>query len=163
MTNYNADPDFGVDSGGATPAERRATMRPGDPDVLAVLTIDEDDIDGELRDVAANLAYWAFLLNQARANLRRAKTARDELGSELDPIKRGEIHQDTGKKPTNDQVKAAINLDEEYQEAVDDVTNADRRVNDLSVICEGIRTKADCLRSLSANKRAELEALRSAT
>ena len=86
--------------------DRRRRMYPQDPDLLAVLTIDEEDIDGELRDVAANLAYWAFQLNQEQANLRRAKASRDELAGQLDPVYRAEIQEDTGKKPTNDQVKA---------------------------------------------------------
>jgi hypothetical protein len=156
---YNANPVFSR----LTPAERRAAMRPGDPDILAVLTIDEDDIDGELRDVAANLAYWAFQLHQARAGLRRAKASRDRLSGQLDPIYRAELREDGAKKPTNDQVRARIHQDPEYLDAQAEVADVDQRAADLAVICDGIRVKADCLRSLSANKRAELEALRTAT
>lgn len=158
--NYNPDPEFGTLSDAA---ERRRKMRPEDPDVLAVLTIDEDDIDGELRDVAANLAYWSFQLNQARSSLRIAKADRDKVMGELDPIYRSVLYEKNGKKPTNDQVKAEIFGDGEYLDAQENVAATEKRMNDLSVICEGIRVKADCLRSLSANKRAELEALRTAT
>lgn len=163
MTAYNADPDFGLNTGGASASERRAAMQPSDPDVRAVVTIDEDDIDGELRDIAANLAYWAFLLNQARASLRRVKAERDRLIGSLDPTYRAELQKETGKKPTNDQVKAKIYQDPEYLEVIEDVADTDQRVSDLSVVCDSIRTKADCLRSLSANRRAELDALKTAT
>jgi hypothetical protein len=169
-TDYNPDPDFGVNTGGGDAAQRRGAMYPSDPDVQAVTLIDPEDIDGELADVAANLAYWGLLLNHAKAELRQVRSLREIVRAELDAHYRDVIEEDltpdpkTGKKPrvTDKEVVARTEVDDEFKAAQAEVVDADRRVNDLTTVCEAIRVKADALRSLSANLRAEREALGSA-
>lgn len=164
MSDYNPDPDFGLNTGGTNAADRRLAMYPGDPDVQAVTNIDEDDLDQELADIASNMAYWGFMLNSEKRALRNGKKERAEVFGELAQTIRAEIRAERGdKRITDKEVQERVEQEPEYHEAQDVVAHHDQRASDIGVVCEAIKVKAEALRSLCANRRAEQEAMGSAT
>lgn len=157
---YNPDPTFRPPStGGIDARERRRGMWPADLDLQAVTTIDADDLDQELADIAPNLAYWGLMLNHAKAEHRAARGRREATRGDLDEVFRGELQATRSTRVTDKEVMSFVERDDEYRLAQAAVAATERRVNDLTVVCEAIRVKSEALRSLCANIRAEKAAL----
>lgn len=163
--SYNPDPDFSptfhdtmLDA-----ATRRKAQYPSDPDLVAVTSIDPNDVDQELVDIGANVAYWGMLHNRAKSGIRIARARREEVRGELAGEHRAATvrrRPDGGKPPTVAEIAAMVTSDSRFVRAEEALAKAEQDAADLETVVTAIKIKAEALRSLSANLRAEREIIK---
>ncbi len=101
-------------------------------------------------------------LNKAKAAIRDSKVYRDDVRSSLEREHRADLEAEipagSKKRVTVKEVDAMVLTDDEYMDAQTVVAKTELQLNNLTVLMDAIRVKADALRSLCANVRAEREA-----
>jgi nitrogenase molybdenum-iron protein alpha/beta subunit len=137
--------------------------------LVDAVSINELEIDREIVEISAQLAYWnhryadatrAFMV--AKVDSKRIRSRRQvEIRTDLERKARLSATE-TGAKSsarpfTEAQVEALVDGDIEVQEAENDLIDAEVNLKRLSGYCDAIRVKADMVRSISARLRAELE------
>lgn len=113
-------------------------------DVVNMTRIDSDNILQELVDHPANYAYLATMNAMAQRELTHLKRDRDRLSAELyADIKKKAT--DDGAKFTETGAEKEINKVPAYQQLLDDITEAEYRVSQLSALCTAFQMRKDLL------------------
>ena len=136
--------------------EYEARMGSLDVYLRECVTIDPLQISAEYIRLPGDLAYWNAQYAEALRAFLRAELSRKVLWARLEPMIRGSIIAKGG-KPTEAQVKAAVDGNSDYVEALEAEVEAEVQKNEIYGCLDAIRSKKEMLISLGAHMRAELE------
>lgn len=121
------------------------------------VSIDPLQLQQEFAEVAAELAYWNAQYADALGRQLLAKIDREKLAGQLFFDKRQELHDKDDGRVTEAAIKAAIEIDSQYNVARSEEADAQAEAVRLKGVAEAVRTKRDMLVSLGAHVRAEME------
>jgi hypothetical protein len=126
-----------------------------DEALVAVTTIDADDLLDEMCVTPGNFHYWSSVTNDLYQKFKQSK-------SELDRLK-GVVFQNiktsAATKLTVAELEYAVQADAQVIAAESHVQRIERDYRDALAVTEAVRIKSDMLRTLAATKRAELSSL----
>lgn len=125
--------------------------------LAASVEIDDVDLDEEFTRVAADLAYWgAQYASAVRLHLRAKIDAKKERAKAY--IMHRESIFAEGGKPTEKQVEAACDVDDDVLHAAYAEVDAEAERARLRIMVDAVSAKKDALQSLGAKLRKEMDA-----
>lgn len=141
----------------AVDEERAARLAELPDDYLrSCVDIDASDIQAEFQRIPGDLAYWNMQYATALREYLRAELTRKITWARLEPVTRAAIIEKGG-KPTDTQVKSAVEANSDYIAAQEHEVECEVRKNEVYGFLDSIRSKKEMLISLGAQMRAELE------
>ena len=124
-------------------------------DIDGIFSIDEANIIEAYSKQAAIYARYAAMHAEADAMVSKAATAKDEEYAAADDHYRHDMDR-TGEKYTEAKVKAFIELDENYRQAVDAYNDVDYVCRRLRALVRALEMRAEMLVSMGAHLRHEM-------
>lgn len=122
-------------------------------DLQDELVIDQYNIEKELYEQPKKYVYYTSLLEKVRAYLESAELALDVEHANLYEPSRASLQQETGSKPTKDQIESRILSDETYREKKEQVAILEGSVKNLYYIVKAFEQRKDMLIQLSTHER----------
>ena len=124
-------------------------------DIDSVFSIDEANIIEAYSRQAAVYARYATMHAEADAMVSAAASAKDEEYAAADDHYRHDMDS-TGEKYTEAKVRAFIELDENYRQAVDAYNDVDHVCRKLRAVVRALEMRAEMLVSMGAHLRHEM-------
>jgi hypothetical protein len=118
------------------------------------LFIDEDNLNEEYIKQPGTFAWYAVLTAEAEAYRDKLKFDLEVLAADLDKQVREEIEL-RGDKVTEKLVETEVGRKQEYRNKKEELLEANRQLNVMKAVKEGLVQKKDMLISLGANMRNE--------
>lgn len=125
--------------------------------LLDCVRIEPLALQEEFIRLPADYSYWNEQYRQSLERHLLAKAERERVWAGRYIVESERTHPTTGKPVTVDYAKANIEIDAEYQQTVADSIAAEAAMAHARGVLEAIRTKRECLISLGATQRQELE------
>jgi hypothetical protein len=120
--------------------------------------IDDLALDEEFRRTPSDLAYWNERYSQALKTYLLAKQRKETTWARLWlEIREGESAGDPKHRVTVDDLKAMVQVRDEYQEVELETIEAEAAKESIKRFCDAISAKKDMLQSLGAKLRAEMD------
>lgn len=123
-------------------------------DLAKLFLIDENNLSKEYMEQAASYAFFSVLIADAERNVSKRDLLKDQEYAAADEAYR-KILVEKGEKFTEAVVKSQINLDEDYQNAVNAYEDAKYELNILKALVKAYEQKANMLQSLGNHLRSE--------
>lgn len=123
---------------------------------LSDLDINQEDLSTEFSKQPSSYARYAVQLAQAERLFGKAAAVREQMYAILDKEYRLAAQLDN-KKPTEPQLKALIEMDEDFVAVLEDELNAKYNYKVLKAIVDSWYMRADMLVSLGAHTRHEMD------
>lgn len=118
--------------------------------------IDPLTLNDEFVRIPSDLAYWNARYARALRAYLTAKVDKDITRGRLEPMMRLAI-QNAGGKPTEKQIDALIDSNQDYIDACYKLVDAEVEKNEVYGALDAIRSKKEMLVSLGAHLRAEMQ------
>lgn len=129
---------------------------PLDPDMLEAIDFDDAQLDEEYTTYSGNLAYWNANYVRALKRFMISNYIYKKVHARL-WLEIREEAQAEGQKMTTDDLKCAVRMRDEYEEAHLAMIEAEAEKERLRKFAESLTAKRDMLQSFGAKLRAELE------
>ena len=136
--------------------EDRWTKIPLDKDMLEVIDFDDAQLDEEYTRYSGDLAYWNARYVKALRTFMIAQHIFKKVNARL-WLEIREEAKGQGEKMTTDDLKCAVIMRDEYEEAHLALIEAEAEKERMRKFAESLQTKRDMLQSFGAKLRAELE------
>lgn len=121
--------------------------------ILKSLKIDPNDLDEEASNHSSTLARVSVLSEEASSEARWAKRTLEIVKAEVDHDLRRE--QGDGKKPTEAEFKAMVEVHKRVVDASEDLLDTERVAGILKAITSSVKDRKDMIAEMSRNKRHE--------
>lgn len=122
------------------------------------LKIDPNHIVDQLIDQPAFYSYWGHLAEEADTVLLSARRHLDRVEAEVDDRLRGEAR-DADEKVTEALIGRRILLEDDYQEALDDMIDARRNAGYLGVHKRAAEQRLQALMAVNNRDRSEMASI----
>lgn len=134
-----------------------STESPGEPSLEKCMSIDPDDLVGEMTRTPAELAYWNACFASAHDRWLRAKFHLEQVDAEVYLVVRSTA-ENRNVKPTEKTINSLVLRDPRYEAARLEYIGAEAEREKLNNICKTIAVKKDMLVAIGMRVNAELRA-----
>lgn len=126
-------------------------------DFVKELEIDENNLNQELTEQPSRYSWWGVLALRARARRDKLEEKTKVVDAQIDADLRKEARENRS-KITEKEIASKVLLDTKHTEAMTDYLKAKKEADILQVGArEAFAQRKDCLISLAANLRQELD------
>lgn len=122
-----------------------------------VLSINEHNLQEEIKLQPGKYVYWSSVLEQIRGYLESEELQEEHLRANLYEVARESLIQEGTPKPTKDQIDSWILRQEEYTRVKENILTYKKFVKQLSFVVKSLEQRHSMLVQLSALKRDQME------